>query len=78
MTRGGQARDLDTVHARHDDIGQQQVPFLVQNRDRLFAVGAGGHLIAGALQGAAQEAAQRVVIFGEENSGHGRSARRQS
>ena len=51
---------------------KQQVPDLVQRLDGLFAVGAGGDLVAGALQRAGQEAAQGIVVFGKQNARHGR------
>ena len=68
---GGLAGHLDAVHAGHDDVGEQQVPVLVEHGGGLLAVGAGGHLIAGAFQRAGQEAAQGVVVFGQEDAGHG-------
>ena len=67
----GLAGHLDAVHAGHDDVGEQQVPVLVQHRRGLVAVGAGGHLVARTFQGSGQEAAQRIVIFGEQDAGHG-------
>ncbi len=72
--RGGLAGDLDAVDARHDDVGEQEVPAaLVQRLQRLLAVGAGPDVIAGALQGPRQEPAQGIVVFGQEDTRHGRN-----
>ena len=66
IARGGLAGHLDAVEPGHDDVGQQQVPLLVQHGGRLVAIGAGGDVIAGPLQGAGEEAPEAVVVFGED------------
>ncbi len=69
---GGLTGHLDAVHAGHDDVGEQQVPVaLIQGRDRLLPVGAGGDVIARPFQGARQESPQGIVVFGQEDARHG-------
>jgi len=58
-------RELDPVHLRHDDVGEQQVEMLAfEQRHRLGAAADGGDFIADALQSALQILAHRGVIFG--------------
>jgi hypothetical protein len=45
---------------------------VVQHLQRLIAVGAGRDLVARPLQGARQEGAQGIVVFGEQDALHGR------
>ncbi len=71
-TGGRLAGDLDAVHARHDDVGEEQVPFpVVQGDQRLLAVGARPDLISRTLEGARKEASQGIVVFSQEDARHG-------
>ena len=71
MTGRRLAGHLDAVGARHDDVGQQQVVGAVlQGVDGVVAVLAIDDLMAGPLQRPRQEAAQRAVVFGQEDTRH--------
>jgi len=68
---GGALGHFDAIGARHDDIGQQQVVgALVERQNSRVAIGATDNIIAGALQGARQKAADGILIFGKENFLH--------
>ncbi|MNT02133.1 hypothetical protein D3C72_1366210 [compost metagenome] len=72
LAHGGDARDLDPVGARHDDVGQQQIiGTLFQGVDGVVAVLAIHHGVTGAFQRPRQEASKRAVVFGQQNTRHG-------
>lgn len=65
FTRGRLTGGLDTVDARHNDVGQgQDVSPVLQGPNRRIPVGAGPHPIAGRLRRPRQEAPERIVVFG--------------
>ena len=65
------AGKLDTVHFRHDDIGQQQVePIRFDMRHGLGAGGDRHHLITRLFQRPRQIGAHAVIIFRQQDSNH--------
>ena len=63
-------RHFNTVHAGHDNVGQQKIPRMVEMLDRLLAIGAGLDLESSALKGASQETPEGIVVFGEKDASH--------
>ena len=71
--------ELDAVHFRHDDVGQQQIERLAfEQRNRRCAAIDRNNLIADPLERAGQIDPHRFVVFGEENPQHLGSLRRSS
>jgi hypothetical protein len=72
MSGSSSAGELDTVHLRHDDVGEQEL-------ERLFAqplvggqaVVVGHDVETGILQRLDQEPAHVDVVFGKQDFGHG-------
>ncbi|CAH1669887.1 hypothetical protein BOSEA31B_13485 [Hyphomicrobiales bacterium] len=69
---GGAPRQLDAVHLRHDDIGQQELErLLAETIIGRQAVVEGSDVVARILQGLDQEATHVVVVFREQYLRHG-------
>lgn len=66
-----EARQLDSVHARHNDVRQEQIPIPVDMASGDLAVGTSFDLVAGARQSAGKEAPEGVIVFGQKYAGHG-------
>ena len=67
-------RELDPVHFRHDDIGEQQVePFGLKQGRGCGATINSDHFIARSLQRPREIFAHDVFIFSEQNAEHHRS-----
>ena len=69
---GGAPRQLDAVHFRHHDIGEQQI----EGRLLDFLKGAGPfakgrHMVAGLLQRLHKEAPHVVIVFCQNDLCHG-------
>ena len=73
--RGRLLGELDAVHLGHDDVGQQQVELLaLEQRQRGGAAIDRVDLIADPLERARQIDAHRIVVFGQQDPHHRRSA----
>jgi hypothetical protein len=71
MTASGGECERDAVHHRHLHVGQQQVEFAVmpvQCIERGGAVGCRGQVVAVLTEGADDEVANGVVVFGYQDS----------
>ena len=65
---GGPARQFDSVHLGHDDVGQQQLEGLfAQAVIGRQAIIEGGHVEAGVLQGPHQEATHIIIVLRQQD-----------
>ena len=68
---GGAARQLDAVHFRHDDVGEQELErLLAQALVRRQPVVIGHDVETGILQRLHQESAHVDIVFGKQDFGH--------
>ena len=66
------ARELDTVDARHHEIGDQQIEFVpVEGGKRGVAIGDGDHIMARPLKRSGKKGAHRVVVFSQQDARRG-------
>ena len=68
----GAAGEFDAVDARHHDVGDQQLEFvLVKGGQRGVAIGDGVHVMARTLKRARKKSAHGVVVFSQQYARRG-------